>query len=92
MQTVDKRLAKVTKDVKSGDKDTLKQKELLEKIKAMLEAGKPARELELDSEEKKYIKGFSLLTLKPLIYVVNIKNEDDKRKMNWGGEDFIFKY
>jgi ribosome-binding ATPase len=86
LQTVDKRLARVTKDVKSGDKDILKQKELLEKIKAVLEDGKPARELELDDEAKKYVKGFSLLTLKPLIYVVNVKDETDKRAMSWGGE------
>jgi len=86
LQTVDKRLAKVTKDVKSGDKDTLKQKDLLEKIKAVLENGKPARELELDDDEKKYIKGFSLLTLKPLIYVVNVKDGDDKKIVNWNGE------
>lgn len=86
LQTVDKRLAKVTKDVKSGDKDTIKQKELLEKIKATLEAGKPARELELNDEESGYVKGFSLLTLKPLIYVVNVKEKDDKKNMNWDGE------
>lgn len=86
LQTVDKRLAKVLKEIKSGDKEILKNKELLEKIKKTLEDGRPARELDLDEEEKKMIKGFCLLTVKPLIYVVNIKDKNDQRAMNWDGE------
>ncbi|MCX6796724.1 MAG: redox-regulated ATPase YchF [Candidatus Falkowbacteria bacterium] len=86
LQTISKRLAKTNKDAKGNDKETLKLKSLLEKIKTLLEAGRPARELELDEEEKKMIKGLSLLTAKPLIYVVNIKEKDDKQVMNWDGE------
>jgi ribosome-binding ATPase len=86
LQTIDKRLAKAAKDAKGNDKEIFKMKELLEKAKALLETGRPARELELDDEEKKLIKGLSLLTLKPLIYVVNIKDNDDKRALGWDGE------
>jgi ribosome-binding ATPase len=86
LQTINKRLDKVLKDVKSGDKETIKTKELLEKIKNTLEAGKPARELILNDEEKKIIKSLSLLTVKPLIYVINIKNKEDIKVGGWDGE------
>jgi len=86
LQTVDKRLAKAIKDVKSNDKEVLKLKSLLEKIKALLESGRPARELALDDEEKKLIKSLSLLTAKPLIYAVNVKDDSDKKNLNWDGE------
>jgi ribosome-binding ATPase len=86
LQTIDKRLAKAAKDAKGNDKEIFKMKELLEKAKALLETGRPARELELDEEEKKLIKGLSLLTLKPLIYVVNIKDKNDQRALGWDGE------
>ena len=86
LQTVDKRLAKATKDIKGNDKEVLKLKNLLEKIKALLESGRPARELELDEEEKRLIKSLSLLTVKPLIYAVNVKDKVEEKKLNWDGE------
>ena len=86
LQTVDKRLAKAIKDIKSNDKEVLKVKILLERIKALLESGHPARELELDDEEKKLIKNLSLLTAKPLIYAVNVKDKVEEKKLNWDGE------
>lgn len=86
LQTVDKRLAKAVKDVKSNDKEVLKLKSLLERIKTLLESGHPARELELDDEEKKLVKGLSLLTMKPLLYVVNIKDGTTNKNLQWDGE------
>lgn len=86
LQTIDKRLAKATKDIKSNDKEVIKLKSLLEKTKALLESGHPARELDLDDEEKKLIKNLSLLTAKPLIYVVNVKDNPIKKDLQWDGE------
>lgn len=74
LNTVDKRLAKAEKEAKSGDKDAIKLKDLLIKLKAGLEAGKPLRELELDEEERKTVKDLGLLTMKPIIYVLNIND------------------
>jgi len=71
LSTVQKRLAKVEREAKSGDKDALILKNLLAKLKVQLEAGRPARELEFDEEEAKKIKGLSLLSMKPIIYVLN---------------------
>ena len=49
---------------------------LLEKVKAVLEEGKPARTLSYSEEEEKLLKNFSLLTAKPVIYIANISEKD----------------
>jgi hypothetical protein len=75
LATIEKRLAKVSKEAKSGDKELLKLKNLLERLKKELEEGRPARGLELDDDERKKIKSLNLLTLKPIIYVLNTDEE-----------------
>lgn len=71
LATVEKRLDKVSREAKSGDKEAIKLKTVLEKMNAGLADGKAARAVELDEEEKKIIKNLSLLTAKPIIYVLN---------------------
>lgn len=78
LQTVTKRLEKVNKETKSGDKEAIKTLEILKAVKTKLEAGQWANELNLNTEEKLLIKDLSLLTMKPLIYVLNT---DDKYQM-----------
>ena len=72
LQTVTKRLSRVTSDAKSGDKKLIAEKQILEKIKQALEKEQAARGLKLTDEEKNIIKSLSLLTAKPLLYVVNV--------------------
>ncbi|MFH1745039.1 MAG: redox-regulated ATPase YchF [bacterium] len=88
MQTVGKRLDKTMKTVRSGDKETSKQKEILEKIKTFLEEGHPVREMEANSEqeEKEIIKSFQLLTSKPIIYVLNINEHSASLASEWQNE------
>jgi len=86
LQTVDKRLSKVTRESRGGDKELVKLKNLLDKIKEILEAGNAARELELDDDDKKLIKSLNLLTTKPILYVMNEKEDSDKREIGWDGE------
>ncbi len=57
------------------DKDVLKEAEIIKKIKMNLEANIPVRKLSFDEEELKIIKGFNLLTQKPIIYIANINEE-----------------
>ena len=64
------------------DKNDLKEIELLNKIKEALEQNIPVRKLGLDDDEKKIISSFNLITLKPIIYALNV-NEDD---INTGNE------
>ena len=58
------------------NKDDLKEIELLNRIKDGLERNIPARKLGLDEEEKKIVSSFNLITLKPIIYALNVNDED----------------
>ncbi len=87
LSSVEKRLAKAEKEAKSGDKEAIKLKNLLQKIKVILEKGQAARELEYNEDEKKLLKTLSLLSIKPIMYVVNYKGEKDNIKLDsWDGE------
>jgi len=86
LATVGKRLDKVAREAKSGDKEAIILKNLLGKLKVQLEAGLAARELELNDEGKKLIKSLSLITLKPIIYVLNVKEGDNGEYGGWDGK------
>lgn len=86
LSAVEKSLVKTEREAKSGGKDAIKLKGILEKVKAHLEAGKPARSLELDDEEQKIIKSFSLLTIKPIIYVMNVNDAEAEVKQLINGD------
>lgn len=75
LETINNVLHRVEKKAKSGDKIAQIEKEAALKIKEKLESEKPAREVYLNEEELKIIKGYQLLTLKPIIYVANLSNE-----------------
>ncbi len=86
LATVDKRLERVARDAKSGDKEMIRLKEVLERLKPHLEAGRAARELELTDEEKPLIKHLNLLTVKPIIYVLNADEKSGEFQAgDWGG-------
>lgn len=77
LQTIENRLSKVErKAVTNKDKDALVEVAVLKKIKEALEAGKPARSVDLDKDELSIIKAFNLLTLKPMIYIANMSDEE----------------
>ena len=86
LSTVDKRLVKVSKEAKSGDKEMVKLRDVLEKLKTDLENGKAVREIELDDEEKIILKSLNLLTIKPIIYVLNSDKEEDVVNKDWDGQ------
>jgi GTP-binding protein YchF len=72
LATVEKASARVSGRAKSGDKEAIRMSGLLERVRAHLDAGKPARTLALESEEAKLIEPLCLLTMKPTIYVANV--------------------
>ncbi len=77
LEVIDNRLGKVEKKAMSSkDKDALKEVALLKKIKEALENNIPARMLEYDKDELKILKAFNLLTMKPIIYVANVKEDE----------------
>ncbi len=76
-QTVSKRLGSLERDVKAGKKEAIKEKEILERIKVVLEKGELATAANPTAEEKFIIKSLGLLTLKPILYVLNISEAAD---------------
>jgi len=81
LESVEKQLQKVLRIAKSGDKEALKSKAILEKLVAHLDAGKPVRALDLNDDEQAEIKQFHLLTTKPTMYIANVDEdgfEDNK--------------
>ena len=77
IETIDKRLYKIEKKaLKVNDKEGLFEVALLKKIKENLEQDIPARTLTYNDNEKRALKNISLLTLKPVIYIANV-NEDE---------------
>ena len=75
LETVEKRLERAKKLVK-GDKKYQFEIDTLEKVKQALENGKSARTLDYTDEEKEILKESFLLTLKPIMYVANVSEED----------------
>src|SRR5438874_8964411 len=72
-----RRLERVEKDLQKKRDPALKhEKTALEKCKAQLEAEKPLRELELTPEERKAIGGFLFLSARPVLYVLNLGDEE----------------
>lgn len=76
--TVRKRLEKIGRDVKRGEKQALLEARLLEQLGAHLNAGKPANTLAtpLAPDEKAIVRSFFLLTDKPTIFAANLKESE----------------
>lgn len=73
-ETVSTRLGNLERDVKRGDKDAVKEKEVATKILQTLESGKLANMCDLSDDERKIAKQLNLLTMKKFLYVCNKKN------------------
>ena len=77
LEIIDNRINKIAKKATTTkDKKDLTEIELLNRIKTTLESGIAVRKMELDEEELNLISSFNLITLKPIIYVCNV-NEND---------------
>jgi hypothetical protein len=72
LDSVEKALNRYEKLAKSGDKDAIVKKEVLLRLRAGLDLGKPARALDLSEEDKAAVRELFLLTLKPVMYVANV--------------------
>ena len=72
LDSVEKKLQKVSRAAKTGDKDMLKVEATLLKYKAHLDDGKSVRTLEVTDNEKEHVEDLCLLTAKPVMYVCNV--------------------
>ncbi|MEZ5397744.1 MAG: redox-regulated ATPase YchF [Bryobacterales bacterium] len=92
LQVVENRLERVAKDAKRlKNPDLPKEQELLERCKQTLESEIPLRELELEPDEAKRLRGFQFLSEKPMLLVLNVGEDqasqiseiEDKYRAEW---------
>lgn len=77
LEVIDNRINRIGKKAAMAkDKEALKEIELLNKIKFNLEQNLPIRRMELTEEELLILKPFHFLTLKPIIYMANVSEDD----------------
>ncbi|MFN4082135.1 MAG: redox-regulated ATPase YchF [Bacteroidia bacterium] len=76
LDSVEKKLLKVARAAKIGDKDALKAENALNKFKQHLENGLNARTIDATEDEWKHVEDLCLLTAKPVLYVCNV-NENE---------------
>ena len=87
MDSLDKQIANIARKARGNDKEAKGQHALMERIKAALDDGKPARTVAPDNEEEEgWYKQLGLMTAKPILYVCNV-SEDDAAQ----GNDFSAK-
>lgn len=87
LETVSKRVASLERDMKKGEKEAKAEYDAAAKIMPVLEQGKLARSVQLTPEETFAVKGLHLLTMKPMLYVLNKEagghNLDEEKGERW---------
>jgi GTP-binding protein YchF len=79
LETVEKKLEKVSRAARTGNKEAIKEKEVLDGLKSALEQSKNVRSLEIKAEERlEYVKPLQLITDKPVLYVCNVDEASAK--------------
>ncbi|HVG43584.1 MAG TPA: redox-regulated ATPase YchF [Longimicrobium sp.] len=76
LAVAEKRLERVRKTARGGDRDAVAEVALLERLVSALGEGQAARTVEMSDEERKLMKGFNLLTSKPVLYLANVAEDD----------------
>lgn len=75
LESVEKALLRIQKQVRSGDKSILAEAALLERVKKQLDQGLPIRGLSLDKDEKEILRQWHFLTIKPTLYIANVDED-----------------
>ncbi|CAH8767476.1 redox-regulated ATPase YchF [Paenibacillus dendritiformis] len=75
LESVEKRLDRTKKNMKSGDKKFAQEAEVLERLKEVLYNDQPARSLDLTDDEKLLVRDLHLLTMKPVLYAANVSED-----------------
>jgi GTP-binding protein YchF len=72
LQSVEKAVDRAAKAAKAGDKEAIRKRDVLTRLREHLNAGNPARSLEMTEDERRDVRDLHLLTLKPVMYVANV--------------------
>ena len=73
LETAEKALQRAEKAAKAMDKEAIKAREVIKRVRDALNAGQPARALSLDETERSVVREMQLLTFKPVLYVANVQ-------------------
>jgi ribosome-binding ATPase len=76
LETVQKRLERAARSARSGDRQAARDADVLERLKRGIEAGHPARTMDVPDEERVAWRELGLLTDKPVLYAANVAEED----------------
>ncbi len=76
LETVEKRIKRAANVAKSGNKEARAEVAVAERLQAHLEAGRMARSLDLSPEERRIVRDYFLLTIKPVLYACNVGEGD----------------
>lgn len=86
MESIERRLANLTRKLRGGDKEAAEQENLLKRALVALEAGKPARTVEVSEDEQKSWKLLQLLTSKPVLFVCNVAEDEAATGNDWSAK------
>ncbi|HHC71289.1 MAG TPA: redox-regulated ATPase YchF [Thiotrichales bacterium] len=75
METVEKALARAQKASKAGDKEAIALRDLLERVRAHLDEGRPVRAMALSDDDRMRLRELHLLTIKPTMYIANVAED-----------------
>lgn len=75
LESVEKAITRQAKVAKSGDKDAKARLAVFEPLREHLDAGKPARTLPLDDDQRALLYDLHLLTIKPTLYIANVAED-----------------
>lgn len=84
LETVDKRLERVKRTAKTGDKQAQAELEVLLKVKEVLESGNSVRSMSFLEKEKEFVQSLQFITAKPVLYVCNVDEAAAK-----DGNDYV---
>lgn len=77
LETIEKRLAGMEKDIRARKKEAIREKEVLAKAEVLLKEGKIIVEQNFSDEEKEILKNYQFLTFKPRLYVLNSSQKEN---------------
>jgi len=76
LESIERRMSNLVRKVKGGDKEAVTQTRLLEQAKAAIEAGQPARTVDVSEDDAKDWEMLQLLSAKPVLYVCNVEESN----------------
>ncbi len=75
LESMERALQRITKTAKSANKEAIAEKAFMERVVAQLEEAKPVRILDMNDQERQWLRHYHLLTVKPTMYIANVDED-----------------